>query len=681
MDIRTILLIILAAMVALGLVLFQYYFKVKRRDKLGFVLSFLRFLALFGTLLILVNPKFTKREFSVEKPDLILLADNSSSIETSDGATEMAQIINEIEENGQLAERFNISKYNFGAGLTDSDSLTFSERNTDITTALSTVDHLFAQQTGAIVLLTDGNQTLGQDYEFYKGRQNLPVYPVAIGDTTRYEDLGIDRVNFNKYTFLKNKYPIEVHVSYYGGSEVATRLNVLANGKTVYTENLKFSKSQNSKVVHIQLTAESIGLKNIRLALTSLREERNTANNTRDIAVEVIDEKTNIGIIYSILHPDLGALKKALESNGQRSVTFLKPSSKSMELKDLDLLILYQPNTAFQDIYKYVDNTKIGTFTITGPKTDWRFLNKAQHNFTKNNYNQAEEISPILNSGFSIFSISDFSISDFPPLESNLGEITFQKDYEVLLGQQIRGTDLNQPLLAIYGEESGSDRGRGAVLFGENIWKWRMQTFRNDQNFKNFDAFLGKLVLYLTTTKPKSRLILDYEPIYDGSNNAKITATYFDGAFVFDPNANLVLNLKGRDNGTSKEIPMLLQRDYFEADLTDLPAGGYDFTVSVKNENLSKSGSFTISDFDVEQQFPSTNYKKLQRLATGTQGGLYFPSEITTMLQKLNGDERFVPLQRSRENVVSLIDFRILLGIIVAALSTEWFIRKFNGLI
>jgi hypothetical protein len=506
------------------------------------------------------------------------------------------------------------------------------------------------------------------------------VFPVAIGDTTHYEDLHIDRVNFNKYAFLQNRYPLEVHVSYDGEKEVATQLKVSVDGKTVLNRNLRLSKGQNSSVIQLQLLAESIGLKNIGLVLTPLRDEKNTANNKRNVAVEVIDEKTNVAVVYGVLHPDLGALGKAIESNGQRSVSFLKPPVKPDELKAVDLLILYQPNSSFSEIYEYIDNTKTSTFTITGPKTDWEFLNKVQDNFSKKSSNQAEEVLPVLNSGFSLFNSSNFSILDFPPLKNNLGEITFQKKHEVLLGQQVRGVDLDQPLLAVYGVENGSDGNRGAILFGGDIWKWRMQAFRNDRNFKNFDDFLGKLVLYLTTTKPKARLMLDYKPIYEGNTNARITATYFDETFVFDTNANLIITFKEKVTGASKEVPMLLQQDYYEADLSALPPGQYDFTVRAKNENLSKSGSFTISDFDVEQQFQSTNYKKLLRLANNTGGQLYFPSDIGNLIKELERDHRFVPVQQSRENVVSLIDFRILLGIIIASLSTEWFLRKYNGL-
>jgi len=50
------------------------------------------------------------------------------------------------------------------------------------------------------------------------------------------------------------------------------------------------------------------------------------------------------------------------------------------------------------------------------------------------------------------------------------------------------------------------------------------------------------------------------------------------------------------------------------------------------------------------------------------------------LIDNLLADAQFVPTQKSNQNVVSLIDFRILLAIIVMALTTEWFIRKYNGL-
>jgi hypothetical protein len=188
------------------------------------------------------------------------------------------------------------------------------------------------------------------------------------------------------------------------------------------------------------------------------------------------------------------------------------------------------------------------------------------------------------------------------------------------LGQRVKGVELNQPLLAVM----GNDTEREAVLFGENSWKWRMQSFRNDQSFKNFDDFIGKIILYLSSNRSRERLTLDYSSVYPGSGTAKISATYFDKTYVFDANATIDLTLKNTETEALTEMPMLLKGGYYEADLGNLAQGSYDFTVSVRNENLSKSGSFTILDFDVEKQLVSTDYQKLARLAQNTDGKPYF---------------------------------------------------------
>jgi hypothetical protein len=207
-----------------------------------------------------------------------------------------------------------------------------------------------------------------------------------------------------------------------------------------------------------------------------------------------------------------------------------------------------------------------------------------------------------------------------------------------------------------------------------------MQSYRNDRSFENFDSFMGKLMRYLSANKGNERLSLEYKSIYQGSNDAKLTATYFDETFVFDSNSVLTVELNNTKNGGSTQFPMLLKNNFYEADFSDLPPGTYSFKVRVKDDNRTKSGSFTILDFDVERQFLSTDYKKLGQLAEVTQGGLYFQNNADSLLQDLLENNRFVPTQKSTKNIVSLIDFRLLLAIIIAALTAEWFIRKYNGL-
>ncbi|MFH6603771.1 VWA domain-containing protein [Maribacter algicola] len=674
MDTKTVLLIVLAGIIALAVVVFQYYKYAKKRRNLAVILSFLRFIALLAILLLLINPKFSKQVLTLQKTNLIVLADNSSSV-ASDRET-IDQITASIKGSTNITDQFNVSDYRFDTNLSDSDTLDFQGKNTNIAKALTSIGDIYAKTNSAIVMLTDGNQTLGKDYSFYSTNEKLPVFPIVVGDTTSYEDLRVDQVNVNRFAFLKNRYPVEVYVSYNGNQNVTRSLSLQVDGKVVHRENLSFSNDENSKVVSTLLEARSVGTKSVKVTIASLENERNVINNGKTVAVEVIDEKVNVGIISEINHPDIGALVKAIESNEQRTVSVMKPPLATEELEEIDLFVLYQPRTTFKAVFEYIERSKAATIIVNGAHTDWRFFGSIQKNYEVNDNGIVQEVTPVLNAAFSKYDISEHSFEGYPPLESGAELIGAYGANDVLLNMSIKGMAMDNPLMFV------TDLGnhKKAYIMGENLWKWRMHCYRENQDFKNFDDFFGKLMVYLSDNDSKERLQVDYRTVYEGSNDVKISATYFDEAFLFDPNASIQLSIKGKDNGVSTEIPMLLKENVYEADLSNLGEGQYDFTLTVKEENRSKSGSFTILDFDVEQQFLSSDYKKLERLANTSGGKLFFPSQIEDMIENVTSDQRFRPIQSSVKNVVSLIDFRVLLGLIVAALAMEWFIRKYNGL-
>ncbi len=674
MQVQTSLFIILAAIVALGIVFFQYFFQKKRRGNLVISLSFLRFIALLGLFILLINPKFSKTSLTLDKPNLIVLTDNSSSVKDSEN--DIRSVLKAIRQSDKVGGKFNVMEYNFGKELKNSDSLTFSDRNTDISKAISTLDRLHDRTNSAVILVTDGNQTLGADYRYLGNEAKFPIYPIVIGDTTTFEDLRIDQVNVNRYAFLKNKFPVEVYINYEGENQVNSATTIEFDGKVVYRENLIFSPIENTKIVNTQIESNSVGPKSIKVSIASLDNERNKLNNQKTLAIEVIDEKTNITIVSDLIHPDLGALKKALESNEQRTVTIKKPTADIKEFEATELFILYQPSSSFNEIQKHISKKNSSVFVITGNNTNWKFVNELDPEVTVEEGYPKQDIFGVLNRSFTKYDISEYSFEGYPPLESNSGAIRVSGDFEALINMQIKGVDVGSPLLFVKDDKSQ----KKAFLIGQNIWKWRMQNYRDNQDFKKFDDLVGKLVLYLTSSKPKNRLQVDYKSVYEGSNVAKITATYFDEGFEFDPSASITLKLDGNNNGIKKEIPMLLKSGYYETDLSGLPSGNYDFNVNVQPENRSKTGNFTILDFDVEQQFSSSDYKKLALLASNSGGSVFFPSEVESLIQNVTNDPRFRPIQSSIEKVVSLIDFRLLLAIIVAALSLEWFIRKYNGL-
>jgi len=498
----------------------------------------------------------------------------------------------------------------------------------------------------------------------------------VVGDTVKYQDLNISRINVNKYAFLNNRFPVEIMLNYSGNSSVETKLEILEGNSVVHSEQLSFSSQDNSEVIRVELSAGAVGVHNYLVRLEKLTIEKNLLNNTREFAVEVIDERTKVLIAYSVLHPDLGALQNAIEANQQREVE-LQPINQVTDTKGYQLVILYQPDSRFKPMMDGLQEQNQNYFLITGPKTDWNFLNRQQDIFKQELTNQSEEFFPVWNENFKAFQTEDIGFSDFPPLEGSFGDFKAPENLDVLLAREVQGVNTGTPLMGV---TTAGDL-KVAFLFGADIWRWRSVVFRETGSFEKFDDLIGKLVQFLASKGRQDRLLLQYEPLYNGTEEVIIAADYFDQSYIFDRRARLEIRVENAETGVQRQIPLLLNGSSYKVDLSSLPAGDYNFRVSAAGEGLSRSGSFRILDFDVEKQFGRANVEGLQQIADQSGGQVYFLQEFQQLKNDLLSNDSYATVQKSREKNVSLIDWKYLLGIIVLALGAEWFLRKYYGLI
>ncbi|WP_339660169.1 vWA domain-containing protein [Croceibacter atlanticus] len=677
MESQTILLIFLAAISALGIAVFQYLKSKKERTKRSFMLALLRFVSIFGILLLLINPKFTNTSYILEKSNLVLAVDNSQSINYFKSTDEVTAFVASIRENKNIQEKYNISTFTFGNTLKARDTFSFSENQTNVTSALKELQDIYKGKVAPTVIITDGNQTYGEAYLYAAKKYKQDVYPVIVGDTTSYQDLKISQLNANRYAFLNNKFPVEIIANFNGNSAVSTKLNVFQNGRVIYSQPLSFSKEKTSEIVQVTLPVTSIGVKTYTVSLQALDAEKNTVNNKKSFGIEVIDERTNVLILTSIIHPDLGTLKKSIESNEQRNVTIKKSDEPDINLKDYQAVLLYQPNVSFKPYYETIKTLGINTFIITGTRTDYRFLNDNGELFTRELSAQVEDYQAEFNSNFSTFQVDDIGFSNFPPLVDEFGEVSIKKTHTPLLMQTISGLPTGSSLLTTI--EDGAQR--HAILFGEGIWRWRSQSYLDNQSFEPFDEFVGKLIQYLASKERRNRLNINYNSFYNGGDNIVIAAQYFDKNYEFDARAKLSMVVIGERNNTRQEIPMVLKNNRYEVDLSSLPPDSYKFSVTVAGESISRSGNFEIIEFNVEQQFLSANVTPLQQIATNTNKELYSMGNSAQLITNLLENETYNPIQKQQKQIKPLIDWYYLLGIIILTLSLEWFIRKYNGLI
>lgn len=677
MQTETLLYILLAGIVALLIALFQYYRKKKSMSKLNMLFSFLRFITVFSVLLLLINPKFDQVTLTTEKANLVIAIDNSSSIKYLNQDMETINFIEKLTSNNELNRRFDLDLYTFGESLKPHDSLNFSENQTNIHNALNQLSQVYKQSTSPTIIITDGNQTYGNDYQFASSYYKQPIYPIILGDTISYIDLKVEQLNVNKYAFLKNKFPIEAILVYNGKEAINSKFIVSDGNSTVYSKTINFSKTNNSSVINFTLPANKIGIKKYKATLTPLLNEKNVNNNSKNFAVEIINQKTKIAIVSDFIHPDLGSIKKSIESNEQRLVSILSLKDIINQITDFQLIILYQPNNKFNQLFSLLDAQNKNRFFIVGTKSDLTYLNSINKFFNFEITNQTENYQAELNLNFTPFIIEDINFESFPPLSSNYGSVYFSVPYETLIYKTLNGISINEPLLATIESENR----REAVLFGENIWKWRAQSYINSKSFNEFDDFIGKIIQYITSDKKKSRLNIDYESFYNGNSNILIKAEFFDKNFVFDTREKLNITVYDKVSEKSNTFPLILKNNNYQVDLSSLPPSEYSFSIKTTNENLSKSGNFEILEYNIEQQFLSADVTKLQHLATNSQGSTFFINNTENLINDLLKDNRYNPIQKSSKNTIPLIDWKFLLAIIALSLGLEWILRKYNGLI
>ena len=681
MPILTILYITLAAILALGFVFFTYFFRNKNRGRQTYFLGVIRFISIFTLLLLLINPQIKHTEFETVKPELVLAIDRSESIENLEKMDSLRSLVKNLKENETLNAQFEISAYDFGGdiGLATNDSLKIDKNKTDIYKAISQLNKLYKDKPTALVLFSDGNSTYGQDYEFSKLNENVTLHSVVTGDTATTFDLSINALNVNKYAFLNNQFPVEILLNYSGNDAVKANFQLKAGNSSLFSKTLDFDKEHSSEIINTTLTAKQLGTRIYEATITSSQNEKNQINNKRKFAVEVIDERTNILLLSDITHPDLGALKKSIENNEQREVKLKEIDNFNiLEVNDYQLVILYQPNSKFNSILKELDRQNINRLIVTGTKTDWNFLNNTQQYFSKKPSSQTQDLFPVYNENFLQYQFEDIGFKDFPPLEDSFGILNItSKNSNTLLYQKMEGITTLQPLLSIF-EMNAIKTG---VLFGENLWKWRLESYRTRENFESIDDFWSKLIQYLSSSKKRDRLTYESEPVYLENEEIVITTQFFDQNYIFSPDANLNIYIRNLGSNETFEAQMLPGSNFYKVELDALSIGEYQFTIKEEASGIQKQGSFQVLEYNVEQQFSSANFDKMNFLAKINSGNTYLLREYQKITKDLVQDKRFVSVQKSHEKTVHLIDWKYLLILLVLSLSTEWFTRKYSGLI
>ena len=680
MSNTTYFLIILAALFALGISVYQYFYpQVSKNKKLVTFLASLRFVALFAVLLLLINPQISQTKTQDIKTVLPIYVDQSKSISVLEAENQAQKAIDFLANHKALNEQFNVQFYKVGNEvqlITDSlSNLKFNEKQSRLDKIAKNNQQNFPNLKFPTLIISDGNQTQGNDFQYQFNELNV-VNAFVLGDTATVNDLRIGQVNVNKYAFFKNKFPIEVFLHYSGLIKTTTEFSIENKGKKIHTQKITFDALKQSQVVEVLLNADAIGLQQFDLKINGNLIEKNIKNNLKKCFVDVIDQRTEIALVSEINHPDLGALKRAIEVNQQRKVTIINPKSNK-DLTLFDVFILYQPTNTFATFFDNPSLRQKNKLIITGLHTDFNFLGSKQSDFSFKMSSQKEDYTPDFNASFQVFKADFNGFEKLQPLQNPFGTITTLSNVQVLAQAKIRNTILEQPLLCF----SENEKIRTAYFFGQDVWKWRSQVFLNTENFENFDRLMDQTIQFLSVGNAKKRLDVKHENNYNSSDDIIISAQFFNKNYEFDVDAILSIKVTSKSDGAVKNYDLNLNQQEFSVKLNGLLPGLYDFMITEKTSKLSYKSFFEVVDFEVEQQFVNPNLAKLKGLANNTKGEVLYENTLPQWVDNLLKDNRYTSIQKQIVNKTPLIEWYFLLIIIVSALAIEWFSRKYNGLI
>jgi len=86
-----------------------------------------------------------------------------------------------------------------------------------------------------------------------------------------------------------------------------------------------------------------------------------------------------------------------------------------------------------------------------------------------------------------------------------------------------------------------------------------------------------------------------------------------------------------------------------------------------------------VKEVKTELLTNTANHRLLRNISENTNGSFYFPNELDQLASDINSRDDIVTTTYNEKSFKDLIDYKWILFLIITLLSTEWFIRKFNG--
>ncbi len=636
---------------------------------------------------LLINPYLKTEQKVTEKPLVLLVSDNSSSLEKLSTLEKKSLQTGWKNISASLEDRSRLRKLNFGDRLQDDHPFTYTEQATDLSKTFQDISARFGSQTiAAIVVATDGIYNRGANPLYLAEQLGVPIYAVALGDTQTYQDALIRELRANSLVFKGREFPLLVGLEAHKltGQNAEIQLYDITNGQNRLRSKQSWSILQGDQYDEIRFTAaaDQAGIRKYRVVIKHGGKDVNPANNSRDIYVEVIDDETRILLLAASPHPDIATIRQALESAPQYKVD-VRFASESLKLEqEPDLVILHQfPTSSAGAWLNLLSQKKWPSWFITGSQTHFPTFNQMQNQLQLNA--RPGNTNPVMANpqpGFQLFSLEENSlrqIQSFPPLDAPFG--TFQQaiNLNILLKQRIGSVATDFPLWAF----NTNTRPRLAYTLAEGLWRWRLAQAEDKLTTDPLGDLIRKTVAYLAVKEDKRTFKANSSrKLYNEQEALLFEAELYDANYeaVTEPDVNLKVSSV---DGKTYNFSFGRSGEKYRLNAGSLPPGDYTFTASCQynGKNETAIGAFSISALNLEAIQAKADHQLLAQLAHLSDGAVVSLTEMHRIPELLEQRQRLVPTAYYEQRISDLIHLKILLLLVLGLMAFEWFIRRYSG--
>ncbi len=553
-------------------------------------------------------------------------------------------------------------------------------------------------------MISDGQYNTGRNPVYLAERYPVPIHTVVVGDTTRRRDVQVRRIATNDIAYVDDELPVQVGILTEGFGGERITVSLFENGNLLGRETVDLPVGNAEIPVDLFHTPTEEGLHRYTVGITRIDGEATYKNNTASFAVRVLENKKRILLFAAAPEPDVAALQQLLAEDPDIEVsayvqkgrnTFYDPQIPD-SLGEFDAVILagfpgrFANAAVVEQVARSIE-AGLPAFFLMSRQTDLGTMRKifadvlpVQPRTLRTNFVESVLVPTVEGKQHPILQQADAPAEGWltlPPLLFNDTRWQAAPDARVLATHQVRGIQLDDPLLVIRNQ----NKHRTAMLLGTGTWRWKNLPDDLQSSAPLWTNLFTNTLQWITTKEDDRPVrVAPVEDLFAGGASIQFDGQVYDESLNPVDGAAIEIEVTQADSIRYPYSMEPVGNGRYVLDIGALPEGTYRYTARARQNDTvlgTDAGSFAVGALTLEFKETRANSQLMYQIAQRSGGVVLEKDTPAALTRHLAETETFMPVI-FEERVESELWRRYLFFIIILVLLTaEWFIRKRSGMV